>query len=550
MNSHLIESTPLQVPPSLRFSVVLGSFRFGECSLSLEMSHSDLAIVDGVQTHIAEGLFIGEAFTLVAARTGKTRQAVQNLWREHKSSAEYFRLHSSLSPRRSLIAANLLRVLAVSEVRMTAAEARKAFNKVLDLDYQLAHILRWRECHAPFLKLRDIRAKWSNADKLDELIEWIPLARDVLEQNSPQSFELVAFNETTLHLNSAGTCALNGDLTTHETLSAKTNERCSLMPFVTSTGKTILLVVVVQGRPGEPSGFFTPERDDPRYPSVLSTKSTVLLFRTPDGKLNHGRFRKIMDEFARIWSETSDKRVVLFSDQRPHYDKETRIEMFKKGFWLCFFPTATSQFLQPLENAPFDDFDKAFHESYEKLPLPPKLSPDARYLAIVHAAVDAIRAALNSKSIVKGFNNTGIAPFDPALIRKNAENFDPEYIDSGPNSRLLLRDALATIDELLERNEAEKLERKERNRLRMPLFQGRVSPEFGEVPVTKKMKAVELLNGVVIPAVRVCPAGGCAVKHYGGKGWHTCAKCEQEFCPRHGFLYLQHVDHCTNVPEE
>lgn len=524
------------------------------------MAHQTMTIIDKIQERLREKSSIGEALELTAAETGKSIAAVSSVWYRHRPPSEDFNHSKSMTPDEEKLALACLQAFAISSLPLDLKTARDMIKDVVGVYLPGSTFYDWVKRHKSSVNLRkpkDISKKRIGMDKMDEINEWITRLETHFGPNSTRKWDgwvKANYDETTIDFNSELSYVINKTgIPQTNILTTKNNQRCSLLPFVLSTGHTFLSIVIVQGRPGESEGFFVPEAGDTRYPTLPKGRTRLRLYRTENGRLRQEDFMVIMDEFATQWrAQYPWKPILVFGDQSSvHTNDQIIHKMFLKDIWLCYFPSDTSHFLQPLDNVPFANFKRAFANFYRKVRHSPHHNKDERYYLMIQAAIDAEHKSFSQKTILEGFKSTGLVPFDPAKIIQNAQNTGPEDLTIGPHAVPIRENFVVFLQKWAEGDKKTTKRRQAKIGKRRLWFAkdfiGEVLLKNAGAPPKKKpkLKALpETLDQMLQAGQRVCPVADCGRKRYRGGGWSACELCGQCFCPRHGKEKQVHEENC------
>lgn len=416
------------------------------------MASTKSLVIDMMQECLSEGASVKDAIVRVAEKTGKSPDSVRGCWYRNRPPSERFHHNQVMNPSQEQMALAMFHAFAMSNMPLYANLARSVIKEVLGVDMSRSTFYAWLKRHESSIKLRkpkDISKKRIGLDKMDEIKDFVDQVEPLIGAKSNLKVDIVNYDETSLDFSSDMGYVINktGAAQTN-LLASKNRQRCSILPFVLSTGPVFMSVVIVQGRPGDPDGFFEPQSGDKCYPTIKPTRTRLYLYRTENGKLRQEDFGVIMDEFARQWvAQFPGRRVLVFGDQSSVHTNDQLIHrMYAHDIWMCYFPADTSHFLQPLDNVPFANFKRCFARLNQKACRLPHCSKEERYFLMIQAAMDAEHVSLSQNAIRKGFKNTGLVPFNRELILQNAVNAGPVDTALGPNTLPLLTKMVTVLD--------------------------------------------------------------------------------------------------------
>jgi hypothetical protein len=132
------------------------------------------------------------------------------------------------------------------------------------------------------------------------------------------------------------------------------------------------------------------------------------------------------------------KKNILFLEHHiSHEDIPTLIYLYQKNIRTIFIPSYTTHKLQPEDDLIFANLKSlATRKIYEKLQS--SILSNTPLKGVIQSCMpEAIREALTSDVIVKSFQNTGLVPFSPNIIKNRlcSEDFSSIVLtQKNPNS--------------------------------------------------------------------------------------------------------------------
>ena len=160
--------------------------------------------------------------------------------------------------------------------------------------------------------------------------------------------------------------------------------------------------------------------------------------------------------------------------------------------------------------------------------------------------------------VLAGFNNTGVAPFRPAKIRKRAaESLGKEVSVPDQFSQEVVNASIKLINRTFQNPTTErKAKRRRFDDISMcdpsTFISRAVSSGRSIQPPAKCRKTKEkvAIDRAFTNSERKCVIEGCNHKFYGGKGWIQCLSCQRRICPQHPkSVSDQHLKDCGDDGE-
>jgi hypothetical protein len=503
-----------------------------------------------------------DAIVRVARKHRKSQSAVQNLWYHSGLQFLYPNTHRLFNSTQERVAIGILNACALASLPLSPQDARETLSEVFGIRVAKTTFHDWlKRKNLGFIvtHAKSISKKRIDAAKVDELNRYCNRLEKEMERVPYNKESVFNVDETTVEFRGNKLSGIfKACIPKKNRLSTQRGRRLSLMTFVRATGDRFLSVFLLQSERGQQEGWFEPDREDRKIPSTLPGQGPILYYRSATGKLTQDSFEAVMDRFAMFCRvQAIDYPLYVFADQcSAHTNRRTILKTFEKQISICFFPSDTSHFIQPLDDVPFAVFKRKFDQIYQKyqtIAAAKSLDPSR---AFAWAAIVAENQALTPKVIRKGFENTGIFPYNRARIMKNARNLGPMLEEEDDNKVIEYTMLFSNIlDEKL--NLTGRGVRKRKRQIRDevayiardniaaalakndPFAPPRKRPKYAHGPRLFEEEGDDLL---------VCPAEGCRARHYRGKNWKKCEACGQQFCPKHRATFEQHqADHPIDV---
>jgi ACT domain-containing protein len=516
---------------------------FASSSLS-DLLHNmeQLSIISYMNEYLSEGTKPGEAVRLTAQKTGKSISSVKNLWYRNPSRFSFKHGNCRMSEDQEILIKSIINVLDMSKLPLSSTKARIVVKEVSGVDLPRSTFNRVKKENSLDLSVR-------NLTKVDEIKEFLERLKEDMDRIPYNENSVMSANETILECNPKGHWSIaKAGMKQPNQLGTKMARRFSVMPFVLANGTAFFAVIILKTPAGQESGWFEPPANDHDIPRIPKTSPNMCYYRTDSGELEQEDFMHIMDEFALLWNSLHPGLALyLFLDQSiKHAAAYTVKHMFKRNIHICFLPSDTSHFLQPLNSVPFAALKNEFRQLTQKYARH-ALSGSSSTKRFLNMAIQAHLQSLKSSVIKRGFRETGILPFDTEKILRNATDpsrKDPLPLDWSQNQlETTIQSAVSKVIDL----PAPQQEQRKRKNADEELHVDWINAEDGELPMPKKKRKEAPCNEfhqLVSEDLRVCPAEDCGAKRHSGRGWSECSNCDQQFCPKHTNTFNRHIETC------
>jgi hypothetical protein len=185
--------------------------------------------------------------------------------------------------------------------------------------------------------------------------------------------------------------------------------------IISADGKVWLTIYIYKD-----DGTADPERSGslPLYLEQNDVTWPVLYSKTDRGFMTQELFGLVMHKFVDMVRVTHpDAPLLVFAD-RPqcHNSTELVIELFDRKAHLVWFPSNTSQVIQPLDGEPYANLKlRLRHERDDEL-LKRALCGNSLAQVVAEISPRVEREAFTEDIVKAGFKTRGVWPFDPDLI--------------------------------------------------------------------------------------------------------------------------------------
>jgi len=211
----------------------------------------------------------------------------------------------------------------------------------------------------------------------------------------------------------------------------------SMLPFVSADGTFWLCAICVATANQPAAGFHVVEW--PKNSRTANSPLQTLLFFSPSGYFSQeqyaGAVRQLLETLKNHGFSTAVK-FLLADNLAIHRTPELVLECAKQQLHLCALAPNCTRFMAPLDNQVFGCFKTVMtHEASQlrfwkcfsgKNILPEK--------AIIPATIaHALEKSFTKEIIKNSFANTGIMPWNPELIRKEAASYAPTKTPTAVN---------------------------------------------------------------------------------------------------------------------
>lgn len=523
------------------------------------MSTQQQLVIAAINRHITDGARLQSSLKLVATKFGMSLNTVKTWWYALKHRPQPTHGNCVLSPIEFKITEAMFCALSNTNIGLSSSEARSAVQNILGKAIDRSTWWRYlnnKEYGFCLRIAKPLSKKRMSISKVEEIEAWIQRVKEQQQIYSFNRHTVMNFDETTFEY-SPGKCYVVTKRGTEQNNVAHTKNmtRCSAMVFARANGQNFFSVLITQKRSDEADGFFDPAQAGLDFPYVPMTYD-IRFYRNESGKIAQIDFHAILEAFADFWNSMHPGLVLwLFADQAScHVNPFTTVELYKKKIHLNFFPSDTSHFLQPMDNAPFaqlkDGFRTLFQEGGRSLTF--RGGQANRWWNTT--AIKALDLYLPKTAIIAGFRNTGIFPFDGKKILERATN---PSLPKAPLSDVVtqhLSEAFSTtVQTIIDKTPS--LQRKRSSKIRDRqewLASDRTDILFADdgalSPPKKKAKRMprKIMEEQGLFLKSICPVEDCKKRHYGGKNWYKCQACSQDFCPRHSENFREHAQTCGN----
>lgn len=521
-----------------------------------------IAWPDGLLDHITTLLLNGEtvqgACGRAAARFNLETAQVRQYFYRNKPENLSVRGSKSLNAQQSQLVVQSLCGLAMGSMPLTSSQARQLILNVFGVRMARSTFRDWLKRHKSSLKLakpKPIAKKRITSDKVDEVRVFLDQVKDILSPEIREQAMIANFDETSVDFDKTTQYVISKrGLDQTNLLCRKSKDTCCILSVVEASGEKLYSVLISRTGKNESEGFYEPDGSPDGVPIIPRNRGHIRTYKTASGKLSQTHFHEVMTDFVVHFRSLYPKTLLfLFGDQAPcHTNSHTREELLRNEIHLCFFPSNVSHFLQPLDSVPFANFKAAFPQRYRELTLCPKYADYSnRYL--VHLAVlRAEHESISPQAIAKGFELTGLVPFDPEMVLRKALNMgsDDGLMDEiGKLNAYRVKVALETIlvhlDDRASSSQGTKIEK-------YGLFTATTHHEFVqaqslELSSPKKKPTgppPKNLEDVRDKEQRLCLADGCGAKQCKSTKWVVCTMCNHRFCPKHKNQLEAHSETC------
>jgi hypothetical protein len=261
---------------------------------------------------------------------------------------------------------------------------------------------------------------------LDATQRWVVQAEELFHQKAYPPDAIFNADETGFDPNFLGR-DINVIVSTRTPMSYQLKypkvDRISLVPFVSATGKLVMLVFIF------PCSMKASGPDHAPLPLEFLTDARgylkILYFFTPSGYMNAEIWVQICKEFSSHVSHLMPglNKVLITDGLNAHKTDQSLSLLLDSNIQTLVLPENTTHVLQPLDQYPFANFKSIFARNWTRAlrnPTNAETSPNALALIVMKKA---ILKALSPSSIVKSFRITGLVPFDKDIAISCVSNF-------------------------------------------------------------------------------------------------------------------------------
>jgi hypothetical protein len=323
----------------------------------------------------------------------------------------------------------------------------------------------------------------------------------------------------------------------------------SIVPFLGAGGRVWAVFFIFKKKPESKSKSILKQLIDDRSP-----KSYSLFFATSkSGLVTKKLWKSIIERFVEVLKPQIGKAgAILLLDHLVSHEEGSSLRLLEQNkINTLFFIPHSSHILQPADNVAFALLKRTIYNEVHSLLqtyLANKVGP--KFL-IQQVIIEAIRKSLTKDTICASFRNTGIFPFDAAVIRANAnaQLGTEEEPQEAPIVPPEVRDMEKTIEKMFTRHEVHRkitkvaLEEEERAILLEEVLakqdaieaaKQQANDEAEEKRNLKKRKQEEReeMKAAKKAARKFC--GACDKRYGNGRDWKECSTCTAAlFCVLH-----------------
>ncbi len=204
---------------------------------------------------------------------------------------------------------------------------------------------------------------------------------------------------------------------------------CSYLPFITNNRVIMSVFILKLNKDGSSNMKVKIARES------SDTTHPVYYIYTAKGWLTAEAWYEILKVFHEQISHLFKKmKVFLFLDRLSCHMKDVCLQFTQsKGITTIFFPSASTHFLQPLDQEAFACFkNKMYSMLDEKLVSVKK--EDGNLNEILFEIAHDAEAAMTPQVLARSFEKSGIYPFNKEIIIKNAKRHNSEMDDENESS--------------------------------------------------------------------------------------------------------------------
>jgi len=199
-----------------------------------------------------------------------------------------------------------------------------------------------------------------------------------------------------------------------------TSQHLTMLPFVTASGKLILVIYILPLPPQE-DGFLSLDLPQPDHRYTIRGRTDHYFIFTRSGYVTKEAWNIAIDTFLSVLKAKDDSRDFLLITDRAgaHMDIEAMKKLQKRQVTLLLLPSNTTHFLQPLDDAVFATHRRVLENMAHS-------KSRASVIQGIRIKNDALAASMQAEhqafkeTIIRGaFKATGIWPFSRRRIMAN-----------------------------------------------------------------------------------------------------------------------------------
>jgi hypothetical protein len=489
---------------------------------------------------VRQGCTAKLAFELAADHFDTSPDSVRGLW--NRSGAHPDKRHGNAHLTDQQDTTLLLLVLGFSAANrpLDIPLLRHAMLSLFDVKVGKRWCQRWIEKHADDLTLR--KSKYLAGRRCDstvlESVHAFIAAVEAHQQLMPYGAQhVVNYDETRYAASTDGGLVIEakGKDRANSAGQAYTTV-ASVLTFICADGTVVcsFWIFGAKFRDENESSIQSVLLDSNRYPRRKDW--TRFIAFTDTGYVNSELFAGCVNKFINEWKgQRGDTPCWVFGDQLGcHIQLPVIKQALDQGIELWFLPANTSHFLQPLDHVPFAHFKRSLSSKMRATSMASTFSHTPPIDSLIALGYQTERECFTAAVICKGFAGTGIFPWNPELILKNAEanagniqNSDNPAQQTATAALAKLVDAYANSSSALNATVKKRKVRAKKNQIFGPA-------DF--VAAAEAMSVAATQAKAEATAARIsntCRFPGCDVVRRCGKLWFVCDSCDVVFCPKH-----------------
>jgi hypothetical protein len=195
----------------------------------------------------------------------------------------------------------------------------------------------------------------------------------------------------------------------------------TIIPFLGADG-TVWMIVMVFARTHadeiKTSRTFYLHQKLKRIPKSF----TIYYASTEKGYVTKDLWADIMEKFVAIIKPQlgGSNAILLLDHLASHEDAPSLSLLLKNNIHAVFFPPHSSHIVQPADNAAFATLKRHIFDLLSKEVVAHHARGESLDCPLQSVIIEALRKSLTRETVIASFEKTGMFPFDPAVIRKNA----------------------------------------------------------------------------------------------------------------------------------
>lgn len=221
----------------------------------------------------------------------------------------------------------------------------------------------------------------------------------------------------------------------------------SMLPFVTASGETLMVVFVVSAEPKE-GGSMATTLDANALRELSGYGIPVYFAFNTNGYIGHNLWVKIIEKLIVLIGQpgTSTCYELFLDNSSVHKSEALEQHCLHHGIKLVFLPPRCTPFLQPLDSIPFAAMKKFIKSEVAQDLYQAACGKGDLLWFLIRATLRVLPKAFSKECVAKAWRSTGLEPWDPDLVLEMAKTvLNPNDELSNGESRNPLYDAAVEI---------------------------------------------------------------------------------------------------------